>query len=709
MTLRLPTTRDDWQFSPPLAAANITAGLFLAGALGHYADLSPLWALPAAGLTAAGALLALRGRELSRTSLTIRILLWLAGGVWLWLALAGTPWRLDVAVSLLIVGVAAAVGAPSLSRRDQAHAAAAAITVEEKVRAGRLAEWKARIGRVSRIDVGIVTDEDWPTVDIDGRPVVPGFDLDVQLPEGGTTWEDLAGHAARLASDARLPHGCGVEVTPGIDRSRAIMGVSLVDTLAIKRPYPENHPLRTVNEPLPVGWHRSSTDVEINTRESSVLVVGPKGSGKTTFLHTLIAGWTEQVDHLIWVIDLNGGGLARPWLDAWLAGEVDRRAIDWAAATVPEALVMAEVLLAIVRERKALYADLRMEANSSLLPISATLPKITIVVDEGKAITGDGAARDRAVLAKTLLDVQEEGRNEGGDVARSNLRPTGDALGGIDARVQSDILVMMRPKEEEIDKLFSHARGARADDAPWQGTGLIAIGEHPPRPFRAPDLTPQAIRRVSIAVADRRPALDAPSAAIGGEAYARRWDPDRIGWLLNPGKPAGPGPATSPTGPSARDDTEEPVDLGSALAQMQNTAARLRADSDAAEGQTAAEPAGPADDDVLAGILAATEERESAAVRLARAGDRRGAALELLLDHDQTGAGASTLHPRLVATIAAAGDTTPPTSRSTLAEWLVGWWHARTVWRRQGRDGIYVHGELPRPADAVDPNGGDGE
>src|SRR5262249_33614271 len=158
--------------------------------------------------------------------------------------------------------------------------------------------------------------------------------------------------------------------------------------------------------------------------------------------HVMIARLAEMVDELVWVIDLNGGGLAQPWLRPWLARTAPRPAVDWVASTPAEALLMVDAAIRIGRGRKSAYPGLRHQHATDLLRVSATLPQITIVVDESKSITGDNVTeRARIRLGEGLLTVQEELRAEGVNLVRCSLRPTGSALGGIDARVQSAVQI----------------------------------------------------------------------------------------------------------------------------------------------------------------------------------------------------------------------------------------------------------------------------
>ena len=58
-----------------------------------------------------------------------------------------------------------------------------------------------------------------------------GYDVHLDLPGAGSTLAQISGAADALATDARLPEGCGVEVSPGTHRGAVILRVSTVNRL----------------------------------------------------------------------------------------------------------------------------------------------------------------------------------------------------------------------------------------------------------------------------------------------------------------------------------------------------------------------------------------------------------------------------------------------------------------------------------------------
>lgn len=692
---RIPNSRDDWRFTPVSAAWATIGALAAAGSLGRAAAIPAWWVWPASALVLAAAGAAWHGRHLARHSLTLRLALWAGGTVWLWQALTASPWRPGMLGALAVGALAAVIGAPALSRADQRAETVATLEQEVKARDRLGAEWRGYLRTAGIAGAEVLRLDHWDPVEIRGERVVPGFTLDIDT--GGTTLDAVASVASRLGSLAKLPAGAGVEVTAGIDQGRALLLVSTVDTLSEDLPW-EHGPESSVNEGLWFGRFRNAADVLTAIRERTILLCGPKGRGKTTTLHGIVGRMLEQNDHVLFGIDLSGGDLVRAWMIPWLAGKTRRPAFDWVAGGVEEAILLATAALEIGRKRKALSVAARQAANTMLTPITPEFPRITIVMDEGEMAGGQDAGPRHRELGRILLDIVKECRNSGVDVLFCSLRPVGTSLlGGTDLRVQTRVKLMTGCDEiAEAGYMFGTHRGLALPDTAKPGRLWISIDGSDPRPYVAPNMTPSIIREIAIRTDAWRPALDDASAAIAGEAYASRWD--RAGWLHDTSggaaavavAPAPPAPAVTGGG----DSVGPAGSMAQGVADLEASIAALRADNAAAASATPV----PADDDVLAGIAQATK---------AAAGDRRTLAFAVLRDAGPDGAGVTSVRDRMSAALAAAKDTSTPTSRQTIHGWFRADWAAGRIYRRPG--GTYVHGDWPRPADDEAPDSGDGE
>ena len=380
-------------------------------------------------------------------------------------------------------------------------------------RGGRVAvEWEQRINRVCRVKV-VITD----VVAWEGKC---GYDLHADLPAGGATRKHLERFAEGLAADAHLPEGCGVEFRRGKDRGRVVIGVSTVNRLHEDVPYPIDYSPRSIMDPVELGDYRDGSTVGVELREASGLVTGQKGSGKTNLLAVLTLGVARCRDALVWHIDLNGGGMSQPWLHAWLEGQADRPPIDWAAPNPFEALLMVTIALAIAKDRKTSYRKFKVGSDSNLLPLSADLPEIVIVVDEGGEALAPGN-NDPIIKAirNGLEEIQRIGRNEGINPVVSSLRATADLIAP-NVKKQSSVRIgMFVQDDEELSFLFGWNTGISTDDLPTKGCGFVTYEQVPPRPFKGRLLRPRQIVEASVVVAQTRPELDASSTQIADAEY----------------------------------------------------------------------------------------------------------------------------------------------------------------------------------------------
>jgi S-DNA-T family DNA segregation ATPase FtsK/SpoIIIE len=447
----------------------------------------------------------------------------------------------------LIAGAAAgllgALIAPAFAADEPASSAAEplrlpAITNDQQL----IRTWKGRIERLARIEpITVRRLEHWPNA--------AGFTLDVDFAEGsGDTWRSVADAATRLAAAAQLPPGCVVAVSEGALQGTARILVPTVNALAEEVPLPEDVSPLTIWRELPVGVHADTSVATVELRQSSGLVVGQKGGGKTNLLLVLIGMLKRCPENLTWVVDLNGGGLAVPWTMPYVDGQVSRRPIDWIAPDPEEAIIMARVAAAIARDRKARYARLKARANTDLLPVSADLPQITIVVDEGAEVMGD-ASRARAAI-NGLLEVQRIGRAEGVNVIFSGLRATQDTL-PVNVRKQCALKIATRVADDgELGYILSNTKGIRAEDLVEPGTIFLQKGNALPRQVRVYRTLPERITRIVLGTDALTPTLDEAGTAVGGKDYRDRWQRLEPWLAALRGEPVPVAPAPAPVPPA---------------------------------------------------------------------------------------------------------------------------------------------------------------
>lgn len=536
----------DWAagHGPVTGALSATTGAFAVATTGAATHMPPGWALAVGAAGAIGHTIAgIRIRNAGRT-LATRAASWLIGAGWTTWAITHGPltWAAMGSLATIGVGIGAAARSTALyeeAREEEAIAAeqrqiARELSAERRAIA---AEWVERIQRICQITVRVLAVEKWETG--------AGYSLDLE-PQGGITYDRIAQYSVQLSADARLPHGCTATASPGIHQGRTILDVTTVNVLKEDCPYPDDYGPLSVLTGLPWGVRTNGEVVSAYLREQCALVVGPTGSGKTNMVHTILAGFARAEDVLTWVIDLNAGSAGLPWVLPALNGTVQREdgkpvrpGIDWLAASHEEAMLMLDAALAIGLHRKKAYQDLLAKANTDLLPVSAKVPQILLVIDEGAEILVS-TDREMKQLAKKILEVIRMLRAMGIRTVLTALGATGSVLGNLMIRREGKVRVALTGGETEgmdLSKMFPGRRGLRVNQAPYKGAGFMGTPESPAALFKAWRILPSQIRDITAATSDRHPRLDDVSAKAAGPAYARRWDADRTAWMrdLTPG------------------------------------------------------------------------------------------------------------------------------------------------------------------------------
>ncbi|MFF9803059.1 hypothetical protein ACF1G3_37410, partial [Streptomyces rochei] len=517
-----------------------TTGAFAVATTGAATGMPPGWALAvgaagAIGHTAAG----IRFRNAGRT-IAARAASWLVGAGWTTWAVTNGPLTWTALGSLAAIGVGIGTATRSTNLYEEAREEEALAAEQRQIamelsaeRRAIAAEWIDRIQRVCGITVRVLAVEMWATG--------TGFTIDAELP-GGTTYDRIAKHAAGLSADAHLPHGCTATATPGIHQGRTLIDVATVNVLEQEITYPGEYGPLSVHTGIPWGYRSNADQILTYLREQCALVVGPTGSGKTNMVHVILAGFARSVDVLPWVIDLNAGSAGLPWVLPALnhrpaAGERPMRpGVDWLASTYEEALLMLDTALAIARHRKMAYQDLLARENTDLLPISARIPQIMLVIDEGAEILVSADRRMRTLAAK-ILELIRIARSMGVRTVLTALGSTGSVLGNLMIRREAKIRVALTGGETEgmdLGKLFPGSRGLKVEQAPYKGSGFMGTPESPVGLFKNWRILPNQIGEIVAATSERHPVLDTVSAQIAGPAYANRWDGERIAWMRDP-------------------------------------------------------------------------------------------------------------------------------------------------------------------------------
>ncbi|MFE4693790.1 hypothetical protein ACFRH6_27550 [Streptomyces sp. NPDC056749] len=676
----------DWAagHGPVTGALSATTGAFALATTGAATSMPPGWALAVGAAGAIGHTISSLRDRLSARTITMRSASWLVGAGWTTWAMTTGPLTWAALGSLAVIGVGIGTTAHSTLLHEEARElealAAAERQVAAELSAGRraiAAEWVDRIQRVCGITLRVLAVEMWPTG--------TGFTIDAELPPGGTTYGRIAQESAKLSADARLPHGCTATAGPGIDQGRVLIDVTTKNVLEQEVFYPSDYSRLSIHTGIPWGLRTNADEIKAYLREQCALVVGPTGSGKTNMVHTILAGFARAEDVLTWVIDLNAGSAGLPWARPAFdthGHPVDgvHPGIDWLAASHQEALVMLNAAVRIAKHRKTAYQDLMAQANTDLLPISAQIPQIMLVVDEGAEILSSND-RELKKLAALILEVIRIARAMGIRTVLTALGATSSVVGNLMIRREAKVRVALTGGEKEgmdLGKQFPGSRGLKPEQAPYKGSGFMGTPESEVGLFKSWRILPNQIRDIVTATSSIHPTLDKPSTKAAGSAYADRWNPKRTAWMrdhtLTPGT-AGPAAQSAPTNGGGGLNLSALRDQPAPAAD-EDEAVRAFIEQIDQQFGTAPEPRKDSERPAASGLnLSALRPENNAA---------RQAALRILMDAGPEGTGASA--------IARALADEHGTSRQTVVGWLKEWAEEGEAVRvGEGTKTRYVH------------------
>ncbi|MFI1161380.1 DNA translocase FtsK [Streptomyces sioyaensis] len=534
-----------------LSATTGAAALALAGTATGMPEWLPL-AVSGAGILGHGIGHSLYRRFTAMTAAT-RTASWLLAGGWTTWAMTHGPLTWAAAGTLAGIGVGVGAMASNAAVHEEAaelervteEARKAAAHLDSKRRA-IATEWTDRIKRVAHIEVKIFAVEFWTNGS--------GYSLAAELPGGAATWRNIESAVRGLASDARLPRGCTVHVEEGDIQGRVVLDVTTVNVLGQTRNYPEDFTALSILTGIPWGMLPNGDEATVFLREACALILGPPGSGKSTFLDAVIAGFNRCDDVLTFVVDFKGGGIGLPWVRPYLeaqgylppvagaapAPKDTRPGVDWLASTPEEALRMFRALLAINKARQQGYQELMMERDTTLLPVSAQIPQIQVIVDEGAELLSlkAGASPEMKELRQKVTDVMRLTRAMGIRLVLTAVDGNVSALGSTEVRKFAPVGAALTSGETSGNNLSKLFPRAKIDTSQLNQKGAGAIGQagadgFAPSPFKGWKTSPKMARTCTIVTSSRRASLDDISARAAVADYAERWSEERAGWMWN--------------------------------------------------------------------------------------------------------------------------------------------------------------------------------
>lgn len=577
----------DWEaghgtVSGPLAMAANAAG---AAAFGTATGVPATWPLAVAAAGALGhGLIASWRRGATGATYGARITGWAIAGFWSAGVIASDPrhWSgaaFGWAAGTLAAGTLVAYGLASEAElQEEARDEDTRSAAKREANAARWAianEWVERIEQVAHVRVTPVA--------LAQRPDDTGFALEVALPTEITAAR-LATFNVALAEAARLPVGCLVQIVPTITQGHVLIDVDTVNTADRVQSYGDDFSRLSVLTGIPWFLDRNSKPVNVFMREACALILAPPGGGKSTLLDAILAGYCRCPDALTWVIDLGKrGNAARAFVTPWLESTgllppppgTDRLpdgikpGVDWVAADAETALAMLNAAEALSTWRVSAYAELMRRADTTLLPISARIPFLTILVDEGAELLGySGTDPVKRKLKEQLVRIMQTTRAMGIRLVLTAVDGNLTVLGDSQVRKFSNVRVALTSTDAEgagTAKLFPGLRGIDRKQLIAKGAGVAeavtdpgGFGRIPIRTFRtAPSFARSAVAATNSWRAALEPDAVRMIAAQFGDVYERRWARENLGWLF--GDTPGPQPPATPAGGAGGRPALEPL------------------------------------------------------------------------------------------------------------------------------------------------------
>lgn len=375
-----------------------------------------------------------------------------------------------------------------------------------------------------------------------------GHTIVLRLPADGTvTYSLLEQNIEKLETAADARRG-SLWFERGATGREVLLHAQGRDALEETRPLEFVRGPKSIKQPMHLGWYADGRVCVVTFREVAAMLVGLRGSGKSSLINTHLAHMTGCVDALVWMIDLKGGRTAYPWIEPFLTGESERPAIDWLATTGDEAETMlAAANAAVLGRAKPPKLPAGFDRNAGAIPrrgvkIDPTpeLPAVILIVEEASLVTGVGKT-ENLVRAQLLQDQVNTGRSEAFDAMVCSQRGTVTMLGNGDMTSNLNLRYGMGVTDrQEASMVFADAEWSQLmcsipNDDEHRGTFLMKGGSKP-RKMAAKNAWVDDARIPGFAISNAQYRPDLDEATVGfietalsqrpgaTGSYADRWD-----------------------------------------------------------------------------------------------------------------------------------------------------------------------------------------
>lgn len=489
------------------------------------------------------------GREGSIGNLVFRCCCWLTGGVW---SHGMLTWIGNELVGILFLIFGTVVGVilvPVFTRKDEDPDEQAA-AVQAEAAAGPPADVDPMEFWLGRYATSLLSMRKGETVTFTKVPD-PTTSNGNWANDSGATFlasfspgsskglPDIEAICEGLQRSLALPDGCIVSADRSGIQGQVLVNVMFFNDMGTTISYPRDYAPRSGIDDFSIGVNGNKTCQMINLLQDSLVLQGSRGEGKTVTMHSITASMLQCRDVVVWHVDLNSGKMSYPWLRPKAKGEIDGYPIDWVASTPQEALEMAIAARNIALARPMEYAGLTMDDDKDVLPISAQVPMLLIMVDETGEMAGTSAHPDAQAATNIFLEVQRLGRSVCVNVLFSTQRSTQEYMPS-QIKKLSKIMISVRVADDaELAYLFDWKK-LKADDLLYPGCAYVKVANMKGRSkatgvhmMKAYLLLPAQIREIVLTVMPWRPQLDDPSRRAAGKGYETRWERPETVAIMN--------------------------------------------------------------------------------------------------------------------------------------------------------------------------------
>lgn len=404
-----------------------------------------------------------------------------------------------------------------------------------------------------------------------------GSTLRLGLPrDGSITYPRLEGLVEELVTAANVRTG-SLLFERDLERgAEVLLHVMERDALIETIPLPFDRGPKSIHQPIELGRYADGQVALLTFREIAVMLVGLKGSGKSSLINTGLAHLTGCEDAVVWMIDLKAGETVTPWMLPFLEGTTGRCAIDWVATTEDEAEAMLTALNAAIRGARGRGKGVRGKVKPT-----RDKPSIILVVEEASLVTGVGKYQNTK-RAGLLQDAVNTGRSSACDALVCSQRATvtmlgnGDMVSNLDVRIGMGVTDRQEASMVMPSGAWSAVLARIPVDKPHRGSFLMQDDNEPRlMPAKAYWVDEDLIPGMAVTNSGYRPDVDAETvelieaalslAGVSG-GYAGRWDRLRetLGYASH-----------APSQTASQAPSQEPSQGGGAETSQESRGARL--------------------------------------------------------------------------------------------------------------------------------------